>query len=62
VSVTGVATTDIFTATAHNFVNTDQVVFSSITGGAGITAGVAYYVISATTNTFQVSTTSGGAA
>jgi hypothetical protein len=62
-SVTGVATTDIFTTpTAHNFVNTDQVVFSSITGGAGITAGVAYYVISATTTTFQVSTTSGGAA
>jgi hypothetical protein len=69
-SVTGVAATDIFTSLnpqdltpmAHNFANGDQVVFSNLTGGAGLTAGIAYFVISATTNTFQVSTTSGGAA
>lgn len=61
-SVTAVAATDIFTAVAHGFVNTDRVVFSTITGGAGISVGTAYFIISATTDTFQVSTSSGGAA
>jgi hypothetical protein len=63
-AVTGVAATDIFTSAAHGFVSGQQVSFSGLTGGAGITAGTLYFVIAAnlTTNTFQVSATLGGAA
>jgi hypothetical protein len=34
--------------------------FSSITGGAGLSASTDYYVISPSTNTFKLSATSGG--
>jgi hypothetical protein len=62
-SITGVAATDIITATGHTFVNGDPVVFESLTGGAGIRmATQIYYVIDAATNTFQISETVGGAA
>jgi hypothetical protein len=49
---------------AHGFVNTDKIVF--LAGGAtvptGLTEGTVYFVITSTTNDFQVSLTSGGAA
>jgi hypothetical protein len=61
-SVTGLASTDVFTSTGHGFVNTDQVYLTNLTGGTGLTAGTNYFIISATTNTFQVSLTSGGSA
>lgn len=64
-SVTGLASTDVFTtSTPHSFAAGNQVAFSGIVGGAGLFAGTIYYVIAAnlTANTFQVSTTSGGAA
>lgn len=61
-SVTGVAATDIFTSAAHGYSAGDRVKFSTLTGGAGITAGTTYYVKSPATNTFQVSATPGGAA
>ena len=51
------------TSTSHALTNGKGVVFST-TGSlpTGITAGTRYYVINATTNTFQVATTIGGAA
>jgi hypothetical protein len=61
---TSAAADDILDATGHGFVAGDRVVFTSLTGGAGLTANREYYVISANlaANTFQVSTTPGGSA
>lgn len=57
------ATTDIITLAAHGFRNGDPVVFPTLTGGAGLTAAsTKYYVRDATTDTFKVSATLGGAA
>jgi hypothetical protein len=56
--------TDIFTATAHGLQDGDEVIFSN-SGGAlptGLSAATTYYIISATANTFKVSTTKGGSA
>ena len=64
-NITGVATTDVLTAaSAHGFVANDQVTFTSITGGAGLVVGTAYYVIAAglTATNFEVSAAPGGAA
>lgn len=61
-AVTGVAATDIFTSTAHGYVADQPVSFSALTGGAGITTGIAYYILAPTTNTFQVAATPGGTA
>lgn len=58
-------TADVITSPAHGFTNGQRVVFYAGNGGVlptGITAGTLYYVISATTDTFQISTTSGGSA
>ncbi len=55
--------TDLITITSHGFVDNEIVRFTS--GGtlpAGLTANTAYYVISATTDTFKVSATLGGSA
>jgi hypothetical protein len=57
------AGTDELTAAAHGLSNGQRVRLTS--GGtlpAGLLATVAYYVVNKTTNTFQVSLTSGGAA
>jgi hypothetical protein len=67
---TGVASTDIITATEgpHGFANGQRLCFLSLTGGAGLQAqtlsviATVYFAISATSTTFQVSTTSGGSA
>jgi len=57
------ATSDVFTSAAHGYSDGDPVVFSSLDGsGVGITAATKYYVRDATTNTFKVSATVGGAA
>jgi hypothetical protein len=63
-AVTAVAATDIFTSTAHGFQAGDSVVFSALTGGAGISTSVVYYVIATNlaANTFSVSATLGGTA
>jgi hypothetical protein len=60
--VTGVAATDIFTATAHGYAVGDAVMFSNLTGGAGLSTATVYYVIAANlaANTFSVSLTQGG--
>ncbi len=55
-------TGDLVTAAAHGLSNGDQVVFQTIVTTTGASVNVRYYVIGATTNTFQVSTTYGGSA
>ena len=47
---------------AHGYTNGDQVVFLGGTPPGGLTEGVIYYVVGATTDTYQVATTAGGAA
>lgn len=52
-------------APGHGFTNGDRVALTTIDGGAmpgGLTEGVLYYVVAATTDSFQVAATSGGAA
>jgi hypothetical protein len=60
--VTGVASTDVLTATAHGLLLDHPVVFAGLTGGAGLTAGTTYFARDITTNTFKVAATAGGAA
>jgi len=58
------ASTDTITATAHGLSNNDVVLFTN-SGGAlpgGLSTNTIYYVISAATDTFQVSTSLGGGA
>ena len=55
--------TDVFTLTAHGLVNTNQVRFKSTEVlPAPLVENQLYYIISATTDTFKVSLTSGGSA
>lgn len=64
-NVTGVATTNVIsTATAHGFAANDQVQFTALTGGAGLSINTVYFVIAAglTSTAFEVSTTQGGSA
>lgn len=58
------ATSNGITSAAHGFVNTDRVEVATIAGvlPGGLAADIGYYVVSATTNTLQLSLTSGGAA
>lgn len=59
------ATSDAFTSYAHGLTNGQQVlVYDVQTAGlpTGFTEGTVYFVVSATTDTFQLSATSGGAA
>jgi len=67
---TGVASTDVLTATEgpHGFSDGQRICFLSLTGGTGLTAqslstiAVVYNIINATSATFQVSLTPGGSA
>jgi hypothetical protein len=67
-AITGVASTDVITSTAHGFANTQKVVLVDVSGGAGLTSqsqtaiGVVYYVRDAATDTFKLAATSGGSA
>lgn len=56
-----VGTNDVVTLVAHGFRVGDPVVFPSLTGGAGLTAGTTYYARDVTPDTFKVSATIGGA-
>lgn len=58
------AATDVFTSFAHGLVNTNQVLVYDIQTAGLVTfvEGTIYFVVSATTDTFQLSATSGGAA
>ena len=55
-------TGDLVTRNAHGLSNGDEVSFATITSTTGINIDTIYYVVGATTNTFQVALTSGGAA
>lgn len=62
-ALTGDADTDnTIDITGHGLVAGDRITFHTLTGGVGLTAGTAYYVISSglTADSFKVSTTSGG--
>lgn len=61
-NITGVATTDIITASGHNFTANQGVMFPSLTGGSGLNATTVYFVRDISGNDFKVSTSSGGAA
>ena len=59
------ATTDAFTSYAHGLTNGQEVLVYDVMGAGlptGFTEGTRYFVVSATTDTFQLSATSGGAA
>jgi len=58
------STTETLTSNGHNLTNGDQVYFTNAAGAlpGGISLSINYYVVGKTTNTFQISTTSGGSA
>ena len=62
VAVTFQDTGDTVTRNAHGLSNGTPVSFASITSTTGISTYTRYYVVNATTNTFQVSDTVGGSA
>ena len=68
-TIAGVATValtgDIFTSIAHGLANTDRVFVAAPAGSSlptGLSATTLYFVVGATTDSFQLSLTSGGAA
>ncbi len=62
--VATVATDDTWTSFAHGLSDTEQVILNSVNGAlpVGVSEDTLYYVINATTDTFQVSATLGGSA
>lgn len=59
------ASTDAFTSAAHGFANADRVEAYAIPGSSlptGVSADTLYFIVGVTTDTFQISLTSGGAA
>lgn len=61
-AVTGVAATDVISHAGHPFIDNDPIVFTAISGGAGITVGTVYFVRNSVAGvSYQISTTSGGA-
>ena len=56
------SSTNVVTSTAHGFANDSTVRFTSNLAPGGLTAGSTYYVVSSTTNTFQLASSSGGSA
>jgi hypothetical protein len=60
--VTGLASTDVLTSTAHGLLLDYPVVFAGLTGGAPLVAGTTYFARDITANTFKVAATAGGAA
>jgi len=59
---TGVAATDVLTKASHGLVDTDIIVFTSLTGGAGLKTLRPYYVRDMSGNTFKLAGSPGGAA
>jgi hypothetical protein len=61
---TATASTDLISITGHGLAAGNQVIFTALTGGAGLTLQVPYYVIATglTANVFSVSTKQGGTA
>ncbi|GGS88466.1 DUF5309 family protein [Nonomuraea spiralis] len=62
-SVTGATSaTDTITSTGHGLVDGNKIVFTAVGAATGIIPGRVYYVDQIDTNTFKVSTSSGGSA
>jgi hypothetical protein len=61
-TVTATASTDKVNSTGHGLNNGDTVIFTSLTGGTGLTTDTTYYVVNKAANDFQVSLTKGGSA
>lgn len=61
-AATGVASTDVITATGHPFVNGERVVMPELTGGSGLSANTIYFARDVATNTLKLAATKGGAA
>jgi hypothetical protein len=61
-SVTFQDTGDTVTLNSHGLSNGTIISFTSITSTTGISINTTYYVVNATTNTFQVASSSGGSA
>ena len=61
-SLTGVASTDVLTATGNTFTIGAAVVIQSLTGGAGLAVQTIYYVRDISGSTFKLSATPGGSA
>jgi hypothetical protein len=62
VDFVAVASSDVFTSPGHGFSNNDLVVLMGENLPTGVDASTLYYIVNITTDTFQLSTTSGGAA
>jgi len=61
-SVTGNSTTDVITDTGHSYGANAPIVFTAITGGAGLTVGTVYFVRNPVAGvSYELSSTSGGA-
>lgn len=60
--VTGEADTDILTSAGHGYIDGDAIQFTQLVGGTGLLIDTTYYVLNATTDTFQVSLSPGGVA
>lgn len=62
-AVTGTEATNTINDAGHTFVNNTPVIFSAITGGAGLSVNIPYFVVGAVAGvSYQLSLTSGGAA
>ena len=61
-AVTFQDTGDTVTLNSHGLSNGNQISFTSITSTTGISTNTLYFVVTATTNTFQVATSLGGSA
>ena len=61
-SCTGDASTDIITASGHNFTTNQGVRFQSLSGGSGLNTTTNYFVRDISGDTFKISTSAGGAA
>jgi len=51
---------DLLDSSAHGFTNGQDVYFATKTGGSALAVDTRYYVVNATTNSFQVAATPGG--
>lgn len=61
-TATAAASTGLVTSTAHGLAVGDLVIFTALTGGAGLATNTWYYVVFVGTNAFKVSATKGGTA
>ena len=58
----GSSSDDVLAEAAHGLTDGDKIQFTALTGGAGLVINMTYFVVTATTGTFQLAATSGGAA